>query len=500
MDNTNRLKVTQGAIYLYVENIAAMVSGYVFWLVISRLTTPEVVGTAAAVISLSAIASTIITLGVPISVQRFLGKTFLNQKYGEAREYISASILLLVIVVILSSFFFFILGRDIMNFSEIEFTIPLLVITNALIISSAFGRLFRGIIIASLKTKILVAAGLLSTVSKFSVSILLIFVGMQATGLTIGITSYFVVETIVMGLTVLALFNKSRSQKSDRKNLKKIKQVLVGGMPAWLPAVVTSLGTQLGTLLVFGWQGSSEAGFYYIAYSIYAALAAVVGVIFSITFPVLSAMEKGHSSFSWKVIKISLILSLPFSFCFVFYPKEILSFFGDQYVSAANSLVVLTISLLPITIMGGITNLLYARGHYREAMIIGIATSLPRALIYFFLVPIFGGLGSAIAFTIGSIVGLSLALMISRKTDMKIIWKQICLISCVPIVIPFVYSLFPLGYVFAIPLSVLTAYLIYFRLNLPTRSELSEFLSVMPPRIGSPILKVYDVFNRKNAG
>lgn len=129
-------------------------------------------------------------------------------------------------------------------------------------------------------------------------------------------------------------------------------------------------------------------------------------------------------------------------------------------------------------------------------MIVGIATSLPRAVFYFILVPSHGSLGAAIAFTIRTIIGLAIALILSKNSDLKILWKQICIISSVPILIPFVYSLLPISYFIAIPLSILTVYLIYFRLNLPTRSELFVPLSVIPQRIGSPILKVYDIFNK----
>lgn len=496
MSYTNRKKITHGAAYLYADNIAAMVSGYVFWLVLSRLTTPDVIGTAAAALSLSTIVATIINLGIPISVQRFLGKMFVTQRYGEARQYISAAIILLSVMVVVTILALSIFGEFLMSISQIEFSVQFIVIVLALIIFSAFGRLFRGIIIASLRTKILATATLVSTVVKFVISILLIFLGTEAVGLLIGLASFFIVETIITGFTVLSLFNRNRVDKTEESRIQKIRQVLAGGMPTWIPALITSFGVQLGTLLVFGWQGASEAGFYYIAYSIYAALAAIINVIFSITFPVLSAMDSGHHGFSWKVIKFSLILSLPFSFTLIFYPEQILSLFGEQYERASNSLIILIVSLVPITITGGITNLLYARGSYRQALIIGIAASLPRAILYFLLVPFYGGLGSAIVFTIGSIIGLATAVILIRSSDMKISWREIFLISFIPIVIPFVYSVAPISHIMGIPLSILTAYLIYFRLNLPTRSEMKGALSALPSRVGVPIQKLYDIINR----
>jgi O-antigen/teichoic acid export membrane protein len=491
--------VTRGAVFLYIETIAAMIAGYAFWLVISKLTTPDVIGTSGALYSFSAIVSTIINLGIPISMQRFLGKSFLNKKYAESRLYILSSLILLLVAVVVGSTAFILCIPLISQLTEIHFNPVFVLLVLGLSISSAIGRLLRGVIIASLKTGILVTANAISTAAKFGISIVLISAGTGVVGLTIGILAYTVAEAAIMSMTVFNIF-KLRSDEKPQMTLRStFKPILIGGTPNWIPTLITSFGIQLGTILVFGLHGSSEAGYYFIAYSVYSALAAVIGVIFSITFPVLSSMEKGHGYFVWRTIKFSLMIALPFSFSFLFYPADVLSLFGEKYASGAAALDVLLLSLVPVTITGGITNLQYAKGDYRKAMLVGIATSLPRTIVYFILVPIWGGNGAAITFTAGALIGLIISVILSRGMEMRIIWKDILLLSVIPIIVAYVVNISSIQYMIGIFLSIAITYVAYFKLCLADAADIKDALSVLPARISRPAFKILGSIKREKS-
>lgn len=76
MRELSRQAVAKGAGYVYFENIIATISGYVLWLFLSKLITPEIIGTASIVISLSLIFYQFVSIGIPSSVPRFLGDLF----------------------------------------------------------------------------------------------------------------------------------------------------------------------------------------------------------------------------------------------------------------------------------------------------------------------------------------------------------------------------------------------------------------------------------------
>ena len=89
--------VVKGAAYIYLETIISMFAGYIFWIIISRITSPQILGTASAVVSLATILATIGTIGANIGVQRFLGKNFSENKLEDARVFIKASLALTLV-------------------------------------------------------------------------------------------------------------------------------------------------------------------------------------------------------------------------------------------------------------------------------------------------------------------------------------------------------------------------------------------------------------------
>ena len=101
-----------------------------------------------------------------------------------------------------------------------------------------------------------------------------------------------------------------------------------------------------------------------------------------------------------------------------------MALFGQDYINGSPSLQILLLSVLPATLTTGINILIYSYGNYRQVLIIGLASSIPRTILYFALVPIYGSNGSAISFTIGSIIGSIACIVICRKIGMLIFWKD----------------------------------------------------------------------------
>jgi O-antigen/teichoic acid export membrane protein len=79
--------------------------------------------------------------------------------------------------------------------------------------------------------------------------------------------------------------------------------------------MVDTIGSQLGTIVILGFQGASNAGFYFISFQIYMGIAAVISAIESTTYPALSSMDEiERKRFTWRLMKIGLIITLPLSY------------------------------------------------------------------------------------------------------------------------------------------------------------------------------------------
>lgn len=486
-------KVGRGAAYLYVENIIGIISAYIFWIVISRLTSPDVVGVSAAVVSSAAIVTTVVNMGIPISIERFLGRAFGTHQTENLRLYIESSILILAISITVTSVVILFAGNLISaTVNSLDFNSSLILLTLIIIVSSSVSRLFRGIIIASLNTKILAITMACSTAAKFALAAGLLLLGLGAVGLTIGIASFTVLEAIMMVPSIRRILNTTSDGNSHITIRKSARELLVGGLPSWIPSLLSTLGSQLGTLVVFGSNGASQAAFYFISLSIYTAIQTGLGVLFTIMYPVLSSLDKGRERLSERTIRIGLLTTVPLSYSMIFYADNILSFFGDVYIQGSSALQILLLSIMPVALLTGISNHVYALGKYRQTLVIGIASSLPRAILYFILVPSLGSTGAAISFTAGSVTGLLTSLIIAKNVDIKIKWKQNLIFCLVPLFLSFIFNIFEINIIIGMSLSIVLSYAIYLKIHIMTKKDLHDFLIILPEGIAKPLGRLLD--------
>jgi len=472
----------------------SMFSGYVFWFIMSKLSTTEVIGTASALVSLVAIFSTVATLGVPSGVQRFLGRSFSEQKIHESNALVRSS-LVLVTIGILGCIVAIIIAKD---FFHNTFTIDdsMMLIAIALIISTSTYNLFRSIIIASLKTKMLPIITVVATSARIGVGITLVLIGTGALGITIGFTLFPIFASVLLFITMLSILRRE-NYKSEHKLGNPLKDTLSSSLANWIPALITTIGSQLGTIVVFGSKGAGHAGVYFIAFSIFTAISAATSVLLLVAYPALSAMNDGRKRFTWRIIKMSLMVTIPISSSIIFYSKDIMQLFGQAYVEGSFSLQLLLLSALPTVITSGVNSLIYSRGNYRQVLSIGLASSIPRTLLYFVLVPLYGSSGAAISYTLGSIVGFAASILLARMIGLQIFWKDLLLILILPSGLGLGLSYVGINYLAGIPITFVASYALFLKMRIVTRNDVQESMSILPSKIANPILRILNVVAKK---
>jgi O-antigen/teichoic acid export membrane protein len=154
----SKLQIGRGAVYLYIENISSMLFGYAFWFILSRITTPEVVGISSSLISIATMFTAIAAVGVPLGAQR-----------------------------------------------------------------------------------------------TYDVRILL----------------------------------KQASKKSMLRFMESFKGLLKASVASWIPLSIETIGAQLGTIVVLGIEGPTQAGFYFIAFQISMGILSVIWALEGTTYPAL---------------------------------------------------------------------------------------------------------------------------------------------------------------------------------------------------------------------
>jgi len=459
-----------------------MFVGYILWLILSRLTSPDVIGISSTVISLVVIFSVIVDLGVSRGSTLFLGKSFSEGQTQDANVYVKASLIVVSSGILVCSL-------AILVFKEwIYPNIPseLVHISILLVGLSAISSLLRSVLIASLQTQLLPIIMIVSSICKIALTFTLILLGTGALGITVGYLSAYLSAAILL-FFVLRTTLKPLKQASTVNLYHACKNILLASVASWVPRVIAVIGTRLGTIIVFGIEGAGQAGFYFIAFSIYYAIAAVADSLSSILFPVLSGMKDQRKRFVWRMIKISLAVTLPISSAATLYSDEIMGLFGSDYVQASMSLKILLLSILPFTLNIAIGTLVYSYGNYRQVLAVGLGSSISRIICYFVLVPMYGNTGAAISFTLGSIIGFAVSAVVAKKIGMLIFWKELALIFIIPTIFSFVLEEFQVNYIVGVPVILVLSLIIYLALRVLSRSDLRDSLAILPNRIGRPL-------------
>jgi peptidoglycan biosynthesis protein MviN/MurJ (putative lipid II flippase) len=142
----------------------------------------------------------------------------------------------------------------------------------------------------------------------------------------------------------------------------------------------------------------------------------------------------------------------------------------------------------------------YSYGNYRQVLAIGLATSIPRTLLYFILVPIFGGTGAAMSYTIGSVIGFIVSIVISKKVGMQIFWKELAYILVIPTTVGFLLSYFGINYIVGIFATLILSYILFLKLLIITRSDIHDSLRILPYSISNPIINIFNILEKKLNG
>jgi O-antigen/teichoic acid export membrane protein len=503
----SKATVGKGAVYIYIETIIVMISGYGFWIVMSKMSTAEVIGTSSALVSLANIFTVVAGIGISNGVQRFLGKSFSEGKIDEAKLYVKASFLFVCIGIVACSTIIF-LARD-WVYSTFKIDFALIIIAIMLVGSSSLTTLFRSVAIGSLNSQVLPKIITVSSTAKIFVAVILILMGTGVLGLTIGYTINHIISSILLGIVILTIFKLSNKNKNNQIIITAgsaaaaanfshaCKNIVTSSVVSWIPFLITTIGSQLGTIVIFGFQGSDQAGMYFIALTIVNGITGTMYSLFTVALPALSAMQDGRKRFTWHAIRLSALISLPFSSALIFYSREIMQLIGQAYIEASSSLGILLLSMLPTAVLTGVNALVYSYGNYKQVLAIGLATSIPRTILYFVLVPIYGSTGAAMSYTIGAIVGFAVSVVVANRIKMQMFWKDLAYILIIPTGIAFVLDLLHVNYIIGIAATLIISYISLLRLRILKRADIRDVVSMLPSNISNQVTNTLKIIDKK---
>jgi len=380
-------KIISSGFLVFLDQLVFGVTGWIYWLIVSKYVSTFEIGQSTAIYSLILLFSTLTHLGLQYPM--------LNRSSAERSQILGSVLIIelavtLAVVPIVLYFFFNVYPVPLQGFSGIGIGI---------LIFLSVGFVAKFVLLGISEAKKVLIIDIIGTIFKFVAGLILVATGFG----TWGILLSFLLQGIVIGCITLALAISMFGLKLQ--NMKYLIKIIRDGL--------VNVPSQLSGVLIFSLSvvllasfavPSSDIGVFYIALMI----SFIVGTFASsMALMLIPWSSTSKVDLSTVTTRIGISLTAPLIAALITSPTLILSIIGTQYISGETTLVVLSIAILPFSIMINAISKFNFKEDPKKLILIGSIQLLTFLITFYFLVPSYGTLGAAfsilIAFVASSI-------------------------------------------------------------------------------------------------
>ena len=374
--------VTPGFL-LSIDLLLVSFVNWIYWLLISKLTTASEVGQATSVYSFAVLTSAIALLGFEYS---------LVKKSSSERSQILGTTIILESLITAASIpvLLYFLGN---LYQGSLYALSWIAV--GIVIFSSLRYILRYALLGISDARSVLIVNSMGAALQLLSGYIFVSIGFGAGGV---LFSFLLNVLFITGLSFLIARKSFQLCLGDLKYVKGIiKDALTNTPTPLAKTVIYSLSVVL--LASFG-VSQTEIGIFYIALML--SLVAG-GLAANIAFMVIPASIASKTDMSSDSIRIGLSLTAPLIVILMVAPNSILSLIGPEYVVAGNVLVVLAAAIFPYTIVVNAISKFNNLGKPRQIIVIGSIHVIVFLATFILLVPSYGTLGAAFSILISSI-------------------------------------------------------------------------------------------------
>jgi len=375
--------VVRGSFWLFLDTIILSVEGWLFWLIVSPLTTPVEVGYATTILGLVTLVTSFLSLGLEYSLLREIGKA----KVGVFASAMTFEVVLLAAL----SPLVFIVGVSIYG----------AILSNYMILGILY-MLFHGAVFISRHSVLGLLESRLVLLFDFFGAMVRVVVGlwlvMQGFG-GLGIVSAALVQQILISLG-LAVFCYSKVGLKLGK-LNELKTLLKLGLSNF-PGKISRIAISNLSIILLAAVTSDPAtvGVFYIALMMSLLAGGLATSLATMALPTSTISDSDVTDTS---LTLGLCLTAPIISALVTTPKFILSLVGHTYATASDSLIILALATIPTTLTLNAVTKLNHKGMLKELTYLGLLQLIVFLAPFPLMVSSYQSFGAALTVLISSI-------------------------------------------------------------------------------------------------
>lgn len=212
--------------------------------------------------------------------------------------------------------------------------------------------------------------------------------------------SYLFLSLFVSCVTGFLLLRKVFFQKGVKA--VTLREMIGGSLPLWVVSIMGLLTQWSGQLMVGFFGDLSEVALLAVAQRTSMLVALVlmsINMVVSPTFASLYAKQdiKGLERIACLSVRFMIVFAMPMLLIMIFYPRELLLLFGEEFEPASECLRVLGIGQFVNVLTGSVGYLLSMSGHEKDLRNAASISGVVCVLVGYLLIPLYGMLGAAYA-------------------------------------------------------------------------------------------------------
>ena len=396
-------KITKGAALIFLGLIISKILGYVYRILIARTGT-EIYGLMSIGIAVFSLMTAISLLGLDRGLLRYVSFYKGKEDLEKANEVISFSFKITFFISILISIIFFIFSKQISLYffhnQDLSIVFKILAV---FIPFSVFRELISNIFQAFQKIKYeIYSKNIIENITKIILTIIFMIMGIKLIGFTIA----YAFGILISSLTAFFFFKKKifpsfKANLSISSSLKK--ELFVYSLPLTLSILITSIMNWTDTLMLGYFKTTSEVGIYNAALPTASFLYIVPSMLLTLFVPILTELyvrEKKDifEQIYKRVIKwIFLTNTILLGILYLFSKPILKILFGNEYVPASTALIILSMGYFVGFLMTPSTRVLMVIKRTKLIFINTLIIMIVNITLNFYLIPIYGINGAAIA-------------------------------------------------------------------------------------------------------
>ncbi len=447
-------QIVRGALWVYASLILFSLAGFIYWIVLTKITTPSVLGFASVALGISFTLQSILDLGVQRAVLRYTG--------ARSKKHVKMLLVVNIVAALIGGITASIISIALTE--DIVFRILIGVTTALLIVEKPLTMLLYGL----MKPKVPAIANMLGHTIRILIGILLVIKGFGSLGVYLGYASrLWITIPIVL---FFAIKYSTRTKWSNNSNDNIFKELFMASISQWLPGMVYNLGNWLGVIILYVNASTSDVSYYYIAF----ILAGIVQAIYrSFNLLLLPYLARNDDIESLRIIfRIYCFISIPIISFIIVYIDQLLLLLRHEYLASASATRILLLDATLLMFNNIVNNYMYAKRMYKKVLLIGIVQNLTKTLLYYPLSIILTGTGVALAYLTGDALAYIILLYYSyAKLKLSIPVENLA--YPLGLILPIMYAIKYLGITWTIA-SIVTlplSYIALIRLGFLKRSD-----------------------------